>query len=248
MGVTMIGAGYVGLASGTCFEVFDYVVLRDGGASSKINCLSRTIMPIDEQNSSDLVTKNVSKDRLCFLVVSASSGSGASALRLHTKTVINDAGKQAMADKIVQAMGGVVQGKTIAVLGVTFRPDTDDMRDAPSLDIIPALKARGARIRAFDPEGMHEAQPHFRNIDYATSATDAIQGADALVILTEWDAFKTIELGKLKTMPSAPIVVDLRNMFSIAEMNRYGIRYFGVGRPQNSRQISNIKDLHDVSC
>jgi len=122
------------------------------------------------------------------------------------------------------------------------------MRDAPSLDIIPALQAEGARIRAFDPEGMHEAQRHFKNIHYAASTIDAIEGADAMVILTEWDAFKAIELGKLKTMLSAPIVVDLRNMFSIAEMNRYGIRYFGVGRSENSRQTSETKELHDVSC
>lgn len=186
------------------------------------------------------------KDTLALMRTARDAG--APVELIETTVRINDARKQAMAQKIVQAMGGDVQGKTIAVLGLTFKPNTDDMRDAPSLDIIPALQAEGARIRAFDPEGMHEAQRHFKNIHYAASTIDAIEGADALVILTEWDAFKGIELGKLKTMLSAPIVVDLRNMFSIAEMNRYGIRYFGVGRSENSRQISNIKELHDVSC
>jgi UDPglucose 6-dehydrogenase len=186
------------------------------------------------------------KDTLALMRTARDAG--APVELIETTVRINDARKQAMAQKIVQAMGGDVQGKTIAVLGLTFKPNTDDMRDAPSLEILPALQAEGARIRAFDPEGMHEAQRHFKNIDYAASTTDAIEGADALVILTEWDAFKAIELGKLKTMLSAPIVVDLRNMFSIAEMNRYGIRHFGVGRPENSRQISNAKELHDVSC
>ncbi len=186
------------------------------------------------------------KDTLALLRTARDAG--APVELIETTVRINDARKQAMAQKIVQAMGGDVQGKTIAVLGLTFKPNTDDMRDAPSLDIIPALQAEGARIRAFDPEGMHEAQRHFKNMDYAASTSDAIEGADALVILTEWDAFKAIELRKLKTMLSVPIVVDLRNMFSISEMNRYGIRYFGVGRPQNSRQISDNKELHDVSC
>ena len=186
------------------------------------------------------------KDTLAL--VKTAREAGAPVELIETTVRINDARKQAMAQKIVQAMGGDVQGKTIAVLGLTFKPNTDDMRDAPSLDIIPALQAEGARIRAFDPEGMHEAQRHFRNIDYAENMPEAIQGADALVILTEWDAFKSIELGKLKTMLSAPIVVDLRNMFSISEMERYGIGYFGVGRPQNSRQASDIKELQDVSC
>ena len=248
MGVTMMGAGYVGLASGTCFGVVDYDLFRDGEGSSKINCLSRTVMPIDEPNSSDLVAKTGLKSRLCFSGEAASSGFGAPAVGVETKTGINDAHKQAIADKIVQAMGGVVQGKTIAVLGLTFEPSTDDMRDAPPIDIIPALQAEGARIRAFDPEGMHEAQRHVRNIDYATSATDSIEGADALLIFTKWDEFKAINLGKLKTMLSAAIVVDMRNRFRIAEMNGYGIRYFGVGRPQNSCQISDTKELHDVSC
>jgi UDPglucose 6-dehydrogenase len=186
------------------------------------------------------------KDTLALMRTARDAG--APVELIETTVRVNDARKQAMAQKIVQAMGGDVQGKTIAVLGLTFKPNTNDMRDAPSLEIIPALQAEGARIRAFDPEGMHEAQRHFRNVVYAQSALDAIEGSDALVILTEWEAFKWLEFSKVKTLLSNPTIVDLRNMFSIAEMNRYGIRYFGVGRPQNSCHISSIKELHYVSC
>ena len=186
------------------------------------------------------------KDTLALMRTAREAG--APVELIETTVRINDVRKQAMAQKIVQAMGGDVHGKTIAILGLTFKPNTDDMRDAPSLDIIPALQAEGAHIRAFDPEGMHEARRHFRNIDYAASTSDAIEGSDALVILTEWDVFQKIELGQLKTMVPAPVIIDLRNMFRISEVNRYGIRYFGVGRPQISPQISDFKELHDVSC
>ena len=185
------------------------------------------------------------KDTLAL--VKTAREAGAPVELIETTVRINDARKQAMAQKIVHAMGGDVQGKTIAILGLTFKANTDDMRDAPSLDIIPALQAEGAHIRAFDPEGMHEAKRHFRTIDYATSAKEAIKNADALVILTEWDAFKTLDLAEVASNLRTSIVIDLRNMFSIADMKRYGIRYFGVGRQSNASQNSNIKELQDVS-
>lgn len=248
MGVTMIGSDYVGLASSAYLEVLYYDVFQDGGDSSKINRIGRTIMQIDEANSCDLVANKVSKERGHFSFDEASVGIGASAVGVKTKTCINETREQTMACKVVQAMGGVVQGETSAVLGLTFKPNTGESCDARWLDFIPAMQTEGGRIRAFDPESMHEAQRHFQNVAYATSTTEAIQGADALEILTEWDAVKARELGKLKTRLSAAIVVETRNMFSIAEMNRYGIRYFDVGRPQNSSQISNTKELQDVSC
>lgn len=186
------------------------------------------------------------KDTLALMRTAREAG--APVELIETTVRINDARKQAMAQKIVQAMGGDAQGKTIAVLGLTFKPNTDDMRDAPSLDIIPALQAEGARIRAFDPEGMREAQGHFRAVDYAESAEGAIEGADALVILTEWTVFKSLDLASVASKMRTPLVIDLRNMFSLAEMNGYGIRYFGVGRPSNPNLISKIKELNDVSC
>jgi UDPglucose 6-dehydrogenase len=117
------------------------------------------------------------------------------------------------------------------VLGLAFKPNTDDMRDAPSLDIIPALTEAGATVRAYDPESMHEAQKLLSGLDYAESAYAAIDGADAMVIITEWDQFRALDLDRVKTSLKSDIVVDLRNIYSPEDMAKRGFTYISVGRP-----------------
>ena len=124
---------------------------------------------------------------------------------------------------------GDLAGKSLAVLGLTFKPNTDDMRDAPSLDIIPALIAKGAKVQAFDPEG-HEAEALLPGVDLKTGPYDAAEGADALVILTEWDQFRALDLDRVKGTMRSPVVVDLRNIYKPADMAEKGFAYVGVGR------------------
>jgi len=150
---------------------------------------------------------------------------------VETVSAGNDKRKRRMAEKIIAAAGGSVQGKTIAVLGVTFKPGTDDMRDSPSLDIIPALQAAGAKIRAYDPEGMHEAQKLLKDITWCDDSYEAAQGADLLVIITEWNQFRALDLQRLKTLLKQPLMVDLRNIYKPAEMRQAGYVYHSVGRP-----------------
>jgi len=157
----------------------------------------------------------------------------ASPLRIVDATVqVNDARKTAMADRVVAACGGSVAGKTIAVLGLTFKPGTDDMREAPSLAIVPVLMAAGARVQTFDPEGMANARPLLpRDVIYAESPYAAIEGADALVILTEWNEFRALDLARVKALLKAPVFVDLRNVYRPADMRAEGFVYSSIGRP-----------------
>ena len=148
-----------------------------------------------------------------------------------TVVEVNAARKRAMADKVIKAMGGNVKGKTIGVLGLAFKPNTDDMRDAPSLDIIPALTEAGATVRAYDPESMREAEKLLSGLDYAESAYAAIDGADAMVIITEWDQFRALDLDRVKASLKSDIVVDLRNIYSPEDMAKRGFTYISVGRP-----------------
>lgn len=142
---------------------------------------------------------------------------------------VNETRKIQMAEKIDAAFGGV-NGKTIALLGLTFKPNTDDMRDAPSLVIVPHLQAKGAKIRAFDPEGMDEAKRHL-DIEYCTDAYHALDGADGVAILTEWNEFRALDLSRIKTMLKQPLMVDLRNIYRPADMAARGFTYISVGRP-----------------
>lgn len=144
---------------------------------------------------------------------------------------VNEARKRAMADKIVAHCGGSVEGKTIAVLGLTFKPNTDDMRDAPSLVIVPALQAAGAKLRVFDPEGMDEARKLLDGVTWCEDAYDAMQGADCLAIVTEWNAFRNLNLARVRKLLRAPSIVDLRNIYNPADMAAAGFRYVSVGRP-----------------
>jgi UDPglucose 6-dehydrogenase len=142
---------------------------------------------------------------------------------------VNAKRKRRMADKIASAFGGV-KGKTIAILGVTFKPNTDDMRDSPALDIVPALQAAGATIRAFDPEGMKEAGKLLSGVAWTEDAYDAMSGADGVVILTEWNEFRALDLKQIKTTLKRPLLVDLRNIYTLREMSDAGIEYHSIGR------------------
>ena len=148
-----------------------------------------------------------------------------------TVVEVNAARKKAMADKVIKAMGGDVKGRTIGVLGLAFKPNTDDMRDAPALDIVPALIEAGANIVAYDPEGMHEAQKLMSGLAYADDAYGAIEGADAMVIITEWDQFRALDLDRVKTLLKGDVVVDLRNIYAPEDMAKRGFDYISVGRP-----------------
>jgi UDPglucose 6-dehydrogenase len=168
------------------------------------------------------------KDTLALVRTAEQAGSP---MRLIETTVkVNDARKKAMAEKVKAALGGDVSGKTIGVLGLTFKPNTDDMRDAPSLDIIPALQSMGAAIQAFDPED-HEARKLLPNVTFKDGPYEAAEGADALLILTEWDRFRALDLDRIKLLLKAPLVIDLRNIYSAPDMAKRGFKYASVGRP-----------------
>lgn len=152
---------------------------------------------------------------------------------VETVVDINAKRKTAMAERIVGAMGGDVNGKTIAVLGLAFKPNTDDMRDSPSLDILPALMDAGATIQTFDPEAMGEAKEMLPNgITWCDGTYETMEGADALVIITEWNQFRALDLDRVKAMLSQPLIVDLRNIYDPADMAQSGIVYHCIGRPQ----------------
>jgi len=143
---------------------------------------------------------------------------------------VNDNRKKSMAKKIINACSGNVTDKTLAILGVTFKPNTDDMRDAPSLDIIPTLQAEGANINAYDPEGMHEAKSVLKDVSWCNDAYEAMAGADAVAILTEWNEFRGLDLPRIKSLLKHPIVIDLRNIYNPEEMRDAGFIYSCVGR------------------
>jgi UDPglucose 6-dehydrogenase len=142
---------------------------------------------------------------------------------------VNEARKERMAEKIVKAFGGV-SGKTIAVLGLTFKPNTDDMRDSPSLVILPELIKQGARVRCYDPEGMNEAKKHLQ-VEMCPDAYAALEGADGVVILTEWNEFRALDLEAAKRLLKRPLMVDLRNIYRPDEMAKIGFVYVSIGRP-----------------
>jgi UDPglucose 6-dehydrogenase len=169
------------------------------------------------------------KDTLAL--VKTAQDYGAPLKIVETVVAVNDARKLAMANRVVAALGGSAAGKTIAALGLTFKPNTDDMRDSPSLGILPALQKAGATIRAFDPEGMNEAKKLLPDLTYCKDAYDCMTGADALVLITEWNEFRALDLTRVKSLLRQPVLVDLRNVYSPAEMTEAGFRYTSIGRP-----------------
>jgi UDPglucose 6-dehydrogenase len=153
------------------------------------------------------------------------------ALRIvETVSAVNDQRKRAMARKVVTALDGSVRGKTIAVLGLTFKPNTDDMRDSPAIPLITALLDLGASVRAYDPAGMEQARPLLPAVHYCKNAYEAAEGAAAVVIATEWEQFRALDLDRFKRVMARPVIVDLRNIYRADEMRRAEFRYIAVGR------------------
>ena len=158
----------------------------------------------------------------------------ASPLRIvEAVAAVNDARKRAMARKVSAALNGDVRGKTVAVLGLTFKPNTDDMREAPSIPLITALQDMGAKVRAYDPVGMEQAKSVIGNVTFCDDAYSCAKGAAALVIVTEWEQFRALDFDRLKTVMAQPVLVDLRNVYRPDEMSRRGFVYEGVGRPRD---------------
>ncbi len=149
---------------------------------------------------------------------------------IETVAAVNDQRKRAMARKVSAALGGNLRGKTIGVLGLTFKPNTDDLREAPSVPLITALQDMGARVRAYDPIGMANAGEQFPNVVFADGAYACADGADALVIVTEWEQFRALDLDRLKSVMKQPVLIDLRNVYRPAEMVELGFVYDSVGR------------------
>ena len=156
---------------------------------------------------------------------------GSPARLVETVVQVNDTRKGAMASRVIAACGGSVRGKTVGVLGVAFKPNTDDMRDAPSLAIVPALQDAGATVRAYDPAAMHEAGPLLPGVQWCTDAYDAAVGADVLVIITEWNEFRALDLDRVGASMTQKVLVDLRNVYRAEDVRTQGFRYTSIGRP-----------------
>jgi len=172
------------------------------------------------------------KDTLALVRTAQDAGSP---LRIvETVVDINAKRKKAMAGRIKDACGGDLKGKAVAVLGVTFKPNTDDMRDAPSLDIVPALVDSGATVRIYDPEGMGEARKLLdgAGIEWCDNAYETMPDADVVTILTEWNEFRMLDLKRVKSLLKAPVMVDLRNIYKRKEMVEAGFDYHCIGRPE----------------
>src|SRR6186713_1205857 len=152
---------------------------------------------------------------------------------IETVVAVNDQRKRAMARKVANAIGGNLRGRSIAVLGLTFKPNTDDMREAPSIPLITALQDMGAKVRAYDPVGMEQAKSVIGNVTFCDDAYSCAKGAAALVIVTEWEQFRALDFDRLKTIMAQPVLVDLRNVYQPDEMSRRGFAYEGIGRAQD---------------
>ncbi len=168
------------------------------------------------------------KDTLALARTALEAGSP---IRLVETTIeVNDQRKRSMASRVRSAAGGDLHGKIVAVLGLTFKPNTDDMRDAPSLDVVPELIRGGARVQAFDPEGMEEARKVLQGVEFRAGPYDAVEDADVVVIMTEWDQFRALDLDRMKLLMRRPVIVDLRNIYPTDEMRARGFEYSSVGR------------------
>ncbi len=173
------------------------------------------------------------KDTLAL--VRTAQDHGAPSRLVEATVLVNDARKSSMAMRVINACGGSVRGKTIAILGLTFKPETDDMRDSPSLPIVSRLAGDGATIRAFDPEGMEQAKPMLPDsVGWCRDAMDAVAGADAVVLITEWNEFRALSPTRLRTAMKGKVLVDLRNAWDPVAMREAGFEYHGIGRPLQS--------------
>ena len=170
------------------------------------------------------------KDTMALAQTAAKAG--APTRIVETVIDVNERRKKQMSERIVAACGGSVTGKTIGVLGVTFKPNTDDMRDAPALDILPALQKAGAKIRAYDPEGMEEATKLLPGVEWCRDAYDALAGADAATVITEWNEFRALDFARMRSVMKGRVVVDLRNVYNPDEVVAAGFSYSSIGRPR----------------
>jgi UDPglucose 6-dehydrogenase len=149
---------------------------------------------------------------------------------LEAVETVNDTRKRAMARKVSSVFGGVLRGKTIAMLGLTFKPNTDDVREAPSLALVTALQDMGARVRAYDPVGMEQAKQVLADVTYSRGPYDCVEEADAVVIVTEWEQFRALDLERVRDLMACPVMVDLRNIYRPEDMKKYGFAYTSIGR------------------
>ena len=166
----------------------------------------------------------------CLALVKTAQDAGAPITIIETVVGVNENRKLRMADKVIKACGGSVKSKTLAILGLTFKPNTDDMRDSPSLAIIPALQAAGATIRAYDPEGMEEAKKLLKDVVFCENAYETMEGSAALVLVTEWNEFRALDLERVKSLLQSPTLIDLRNVYKPEEMAAQGFYYTSIGR------------------
>ena len=171
-------------------------------------------------------------------LVKTAQDHGAALRLMETTVAVNDQRKRTIARKVVAACGGAVRGKTIGLLGLTFKPNTDDMREASSLSVIQALQDAGARIQAYDPQGMEAARALTTDVTFCGGPYEAARDAAALVIVTEWNAFRALDFDELRSVMSEPVLVDLRNVYDPREVTRHGFRYTGVGRGTEGDGIS----------
>jgi UDPglucose 6-dehydrogenase len=162
---------------------------------------------------------------------------------VETVIAANDARKQAMGERVRQALGGSARDKTVALLGTTFKPNTDDMRESPAIDIAAALSADGATVRAYDPEGMEQARPVMPEVHWCRDSYDAARGADVCVLVTEWNEFRALDLAKLKQVMAVPHMVDLRNVYDPADMRTHGFVYHSIGRPLRDAEAGGAAGL-----
>jgi len=168
------------------------------------------------------------KDTLALL---KTADDNESPLRIVEATIAaNDARKRAMGRKVIKAMGGEVRGKNVGVLGLTFKPNTDDMRDSPAISVIQTIQDAGGKVRAFDPEGMEQAKRVLTGVDFLDDPYAVADGADALVIVTEWDAFRALNLERIAGLLTTPLLIDLRNIYPPEDVAAAGLRYHGVGK------------------
>jgi UDPglucose 6-dehydrogenase len=163
-------------------------------------------------------------------LVKTARDAGAPLRIIETVMSVNDARKVKMTERVIQACGGSVQNKKIAILGLAFKPNTDDLREAPALEIINGLSSAGARIFAYDPQAMPSAKKLLPNIELADDAYSCVRGAEVLVIVTEWDEFRALDLDRIKKLMQLPVIVDLRNIYRPKEIFDQGFKYFSIGR------------------
>ena len=172
------------------------------------------------------------KDTLALVRTAQSSGSP---LRIvETVVEVNDKRKKSLVNKVKKVFGDKLMGRKIAILGLTFKPNTDDMRDSPSLELVPSLVADGAEVRAFDPKGMDEAKTLMDGVFWAENIYDAIRGSEMVIILTEWNEFRALDLKRVKKEMLKPIMLDLRNIYDPNEMANAGFQYYSIGRPSET--------------